>query len=210
MIPAWLRRPSGRLAITATLLALTLLVVSNVAATLFWTSAGGVGLLDLSGGANLLDPHTTIALPASGPERLLAIRDAYSSSATTAHAWLLCTVDLAFPAAIGLMGWSVVAWASHPLPGRRRRAFQVLGATVAICYPVADWTENILELALLAGHDSAATLVVAVTSIKMAVFGAVVIVMTAALVARFIRLCAAAPDDETAVPTRTEAVECPS
>jgi hypothetical protein len=188
MIHALMHRPTGRVAITATVLALTLLVVSNVAASLFWTAAGGVGLLDLSGGANLLDPHAAIALPASGPERLLAIRDAYTPAAAQVHAWLLCTLDLVFPAAIGLMGWSVVAWASHLLPRRPQRVLRALGATAGIFYPAADWTENVLELALLAGHDGAATSLVIVTPAKTAVFAAMLILMTAALVTRLVRL----------------------
>jgi len=183
---ALVRRPTGRLAAIVTTLTVILLVVSNVAASLYWRSAGGVGLLDLSGGMNLFDPHTAITLPASGPERLLAIRDAYSHSAAVAHVWLLCTLDLVFPAMVGLMGWSVVAWASRALPRRRALTLGVLGATVAILYPLTDWTENVLELALLAGHDRAATFLVTVTPLKTAVFAAVLILMTIALVARLL------------------------
>lgn len=147
------RNPDGRRSLAVLGAAVGLVVISNITATIFWHLAGGVGLLDLDGGANLLHPAAGPQLPAPGtPARILAILASYTPHDRLIHDLLLCTLDLVFPPLLGLTGWTTIAWASRAWPVRRRAGARLIGATLALAYLSADWAENVTELLLLAGH----------------------------------------------------------
>jgi hypothetical protein len=151
-VTAW-RNPDGRRALTVLGVTVGLAVISNITATIFWHLTGGVGLLDLDGGANLLQPAAAHPLPAAGtPTRVRAILAAYTPQARLIHAVLLCTLDLAFPLLIGLTGWTTIAWASRTWTGHWRTGVRLSGAALALTYSCVDWAENVTELLLLAGR----------------------------------------------------------
>ena len=188
MIWQTLKRPTGRVALWLTGVAVLLFVVSNVMATWFWHQAGGVGLLDTDGGANLFSASTAISLPPAGTaDRVLAIAHAYSSSMATTHIWLTCSLDLIFPLAVALMGWTVVAWAVRPLKSAPlRKGLSVIGAVLAVSYLVADWSENASEVLILTGADALASIKPYLSQGKMTIFGALAVVMFVSLACRLI------------------------
>jgi len=155
-----------------------LAVISNISATFFFHLTGGVGLLDLDGGANLLHPSAGRTLPPAGtPDRILAILTAYSSQARMVHSVLLCTLDLVFPPALALTGWTTIAWATKMWSPRWRTGAHLTGATLALAYLCADWAENVTELFLLAGHRGiAVTALPHLTATKLDVFALLAVV----------------------------------
>jgi hypothetical protein len=162
--------------------AVGLALVSNLVATLFWQRTGGVGLLDLDGGANLLHPEAGRPLPPAGTaERTLAIVTAYTGGARVAHAVLLCTLDLVFPLALAAAGWTTIARAAGSWSPRWRTAALVAGAGLALAYLGADWGENVTELLLLAGRRGAAvTTLPHLSALKLQVFAVMALAMLAA------------------------------
>jgi hypothetical protein len=151
-VSVW-KDPSGRRTLTVLGATIGLAVISNLTATIFWHLTGGVGLLDLDGGANLLHPGAARPLPAPGTaERIQAILAAYTPHTRLIHAALLGSLDLVFPPLIGLTGWTTIAWASRSWAGRRRITARLLGAALALGYLGTDWAENATELLLLTGH----------------------------------------------------------
>lgn len=184
----WLH-PSGRRAGSLALAWLALLVLSNVSATVFWHAAGGVGLLDLDGGANLFDPSALIPLPPPGTgARVTAILDHYPSGIATYHAALLLSLDLVFPPLSALAGWVAIGWARrawHPVVARI--AF-VLSGLLALLYLIADWTENVLELLLLAGARGALPEVLPIVrELKTGSFAALALLAVSAVVIELVR-----------------------
>jgi hypothetical protein len=151
-VTTW-RNPGGRRALTVLGATIGLAVISNITATIFWHLTGGIGLLDLDGGANLLHPAAARPLPAPGTaERIQAILAAYTPHTRLIHAALLCSLDLLFPPLIGLTGWTTIAWASRSWAGRWHTAARLLGVALALGYLCTDWAENATELLLLTGH----------------------------------------------------------
>lgn len=150
-------RPTGRTALRMVILSIGLLILSNVVATVFWHLDGGVGLLDLDGGANLAQPWAAIDLqPPGTPQRTLAILASYGPAARTAHAIILMTLDLAFPPTLALTGWIVAGWASRTWPAAARSAAMLVAGLASSAYLVLDLGENLTELILLAGRSGAA------------------------------------------------------
>lgn len=149
--------PSGRRALNVLGVTAILVVISNISATAFWHLNGGVGLLDLDGAANLLQPAVAHPVPAPGsPARIEAVLALYTPAARFVHVLLLCTLDLVFPPLLGFAGWTTIAWASRSMKTRWRTGARLLGAALAVAYPCADWSENMTELLLLSGYRGAA------------------------------------------------------
>ncbi len=173
---------------------LMLIVTSNIVATFFWRSTGGVGFLDMDGGENVLQPNTGPPFPAAGTEaRTQALLDAYSANARSLHMVATCTLDLIFPAAIAVMCWVTIVWACTRPDGDRPRWCLWVAGGLAIAYLVADWGENLIELYLLGGGRGAAVnLLHQVTSAKLGVFAAVAIAMAVFILARALRRWSAA------------------
>ena len=142
------RQPTRTLALLAVLVGLA--VVSNLAATAF-ASAFGVGLLDLDGGRNLLNPAAPTWLPEAGPERVAAIVSHYSASALRDHVAFTLTLDLLFPAVGVAFGWV----ASRNLAGvLNTRWLAFAGIGLASAYGLSELLENGTEVALLLRADS--------------------------------------------------------
>ena len=142
------RQPVRILALLAVFVGLA--VVSNLAAAAF-ASAFGVGLLDLDGGRNLLNPAAPTWLPEAGPERVTAIVSHYSASAVHDHVAFTLTLDIVFPAVAVAFGWV----ASRNLAGvidTRWLAFAGIG--LASAYGLSELLENGTEVALLLRADS--------------------------------------------------------
>jgi hypothetical protein len=182
---SWMH-PSGRHALWSVGIFAVLLVASNVSATLFWQFAGGVGLLDLDGGANLFQPEAALQLPPKAtPARVLAILAAYSANARLAHALALVSLDLLFPAAVAVMAWATIVWACGR-PGRDEPRWCRLAAGIlAVAYLVSDWGENVIELLILAGvRGGLAEALTIVSAAKMGVFATVAVAMGVAALVR--------------------------
>ena len=75
------------------------LVAVNVTGTIFYHSTGGFGLLDLNGGANLLDGR-----PAYTPAGAHALLAGYGPAGRTHHVVLILAADIVFPAILALFG----------------------------------------------------------------------------------------------------------
>ena len=84
---------------------LVLGVINNVAASLF-AKTFGIGLLDLNGGASLIEPAPPDGFPTNGSAQVAAILAAYSPNAAAAHVALMLTLDILFPAAAITFGWA--------------------------------------------------------------------------------------------------------
>ena len=142
------RQPARTLALLAVVVGLA--VVSNLAAAAF-ASAFGVGLLDLDGGRNLLNPAAPTWLPEAGPKRVAAIVSHYSASAVRDHVAFTLTLDVLFPAAGVVFGWV----ASRNLAGvLNTRWLAFAGIGLASAYGLSELLENGTEVALLLGADS--------------------------------------------------------
>jgi hypothetical protein len=137
------RQPVRTLAFLAVFVGLA--VVTNLAATAF-ASAFGVGLLDLDGGRNLLNPAAPTRLPEAGPERVAAIVSHYSASAVRDHVAFTLTLDIVFAAAGVAFGWV----ASRNLAGvLNTRWLAFAGIGLASAYGISELLENGTEVALL-------------------------------------------------------------
>lgn len=160
------------------------MVAINVAATVFYHSTGGLGLLDLGGGANLFDGR-----PAYTPAGAHALLAGYGPAGRTHHTVLLLTADLAFPAIVAWFGTLALRHAARlaGLPPAGRRWLVLL----PLAYLVSDYTENGLELVLLhrfptepAGLVNA---VGAVTGVKTAVAAALLGVIVVGYLLGYLR-----------------------
>jgi hypothetical protein len=137
------RQPVRTLALLAVFVGLA--VVSNLTATAF-ASAFGVGLLDLDGGRNLLNPAGPTWLPEAGPERVAAIVSHYSASAVRDHLAYTLTLDILFPAVGVAFGWVASRNLARVL-NTRWLAFAGIG--LASAYGLSELLENGTEVALL-------------------------------------------------------------
>lgn len=162
-------RTAGLLAASAALL----LLVSNLVATAFWTASGGLGLLDLDGGANLLQPDPAPAMPPGGTaDRVLALVAGYPPESVVIHTVLLLSLDVLTPLAIAATIATVPAWAARGLPRAPRLALTGLALTLAVVSVTADLGENVLELiALHSDPHRVAALLPPVAAVKTTVDG---------------------------------------
>lgn len=183
MLTGW-ARPSGRRVLAVLGVFVGLFVVSSIGATVFWSSTGGVGILDIDGGANLFQPDTARPFPPKGTGlRVLAILASYDAGARLAHIVMTCTLDLLLPLSIAALCWVGVVWAWG-----RARWVRVAAGTLAIAYLLVDWGENCLELYLLAGGRGAAVDVLPVVSqLKLVLFALVAAASIIGVVTRWLR-----------------------
>lgn len=183
MLTRW-ARPSGRRVLAVLGVFVGLFVVSSIGATAFWSSTGGVGILDIDGGANLFQPDTARPFPPKGTGlRVLAILASYDATARLAHVVMTCTLDLLLPLSIAALCWVGVVWAWG-----RARWVRVAAGTLAISYLLVDWGENCLELYLLAGGRGAAVDVLPVVSqLKLVLFALVAAAIIIGVVTRWLR-----------------------
>lgn len=187
MLTGW-ARPSGRRVLVVLGAFVGLLAASNVAGTIFWQSTGGVGILDIDGGANLFQPDTARPFPPKGTGlRVLAILGSYDLNARLAHGVMTCTLDLLLPLSIAALCWVGVVW-GWSSRGEAPGWVRVGAGLVAVAYLVSDWGENCLELYLLTGGRGAAIDVLPVVSqVKLGLFGLVGVGVIFALIARWLR-----------------------
>jgi hypothetical protein len=178
-----LLHPSGALVLATAAATLLQLLAANIMSTVFWHLAGGVGELDLDGGANLFHAATKIPLPPAGtPQRLIAIVHAYPASAVALHTWLTCSLDFVLPPTVALLAWVTLRWSANRVSGTPRTILTITGGVLAVAYLLADWTENVLELLLLTGVSATATAKPIATTIKTGTAGAIVIAISAGLI----------------------------
>ena len=130
---------------------LVLGVINNVAASLF-AKTFGIGLLDLNGGASLIEPAPPDGFPTNGSAQVAAIMAAYSPSAATAHVALTLTLDILFPAAAVTFGWA--ASRTLTVVFQWPRPVATVGVILSIGYGFGELMENGVELALLFGNRS--------------------------------------------------------
>lgn len=187
MLTGWVR-PSGRRVLAVLGAFCGLLALSNVVGTIFWHSTGGVGILDIDGGANLFQPDTGRQFPPKGTGlRVLAILGSYDANARLAHAVMTCTLDLLLPLSIAALCWVGVVW-GWSSRGRVSQWVRIVAGLLSIAYLVSDWGENCLELYLLGGGRGAAVDILPVTSqVKLVLFGVVAAAVVVAVVARRLR-----------------------
>ena len=170
-----LPRSAGTVAALTVGLFVALMAVSNIAASLFWDFTGGLGLLDLDGGRNIAQPEAGVELSAQGtPERISELLGLYSSEARGVHAAITLTLDLVFPLALALSGVAVTRWFAGRLI-RGRRAVLIAGAVIAWTYAAVDWSENLVELLLLAGASNALVVPLTVLTAVKLMLGPVVL-----------------------------------
>ncbi len=187
MLTGW-ARPSGRRVLAVLGAFVGLLVLSSVLATAFWWSTGGVGILDLDGGANLFQQDTRRPFPPKGTGlRVLAILSSYDATARLTHAVMTCTLDLLFPLSIAALCWVGVVWGWSGR-GDAPRGVRVGAGLLALVYLVSDWGENCLELYVLGGGRGAALGILPVVSqLKLGLFALVTLAVLVSVGARGVR-----------------------
>lgn len=155
------------------------LVVVNVSATVFYHSTGGFGLLDLNGGANLLDSR-----PAHTPAGAHALLTGYGPTGRSRHAVLILTADIIFPAVVAMFG-ALAARHAARLVGLAPviRRWLVL---LPLAYLLSDYTENALELALLYQFPTEPARLASLASAATAVKSALSTLMLAVIVVGYL------------------------
>ncbi|GAT71466.1 hypothetical protein PS9374_07157 [Planomonospora sphaerica] len=147
-----------------------LMTVMNVAATVFAASTGGVGLLDMAGGRNLLNPRPG----GYTPQEAYAMLAAYGPGGRRTHLLLLLCGDILFP--LVYVGFTAAALRLAALRRKAPAWLRAAGLVLPMAYLVADYGENAGIAALLLAYpsrlDGLAATVNTVTSAKT-VLGAV-------------------------------------
>ena len=106
----------------------------NIAATLFYHASGGYGILDLGGGANLLDDRGSYT-----PARAYMLI-AHYGEAGIHHYYGLLIADMFFPPTLGVFALLAIVWGIARIAPQRHWPY--LLALLPLAYTVADWTEN--------------------------------------------------------------------
>lgn len=129
------------------LIGLAIVVGMNLIATAFYTSQGGVGILDMRGGANVVDVR---AGPLT-PESAYAIIDAYGAEGIRYYLWIMVgdfVLPLAFAAFFTLA--TLLTVRNWPL-SRGVLWFLLLSPFL---YLTADYIENFTILSLLLAYPN--------------------------------------------------------
>lgn len=144
MLDALQRAATGTNVLCALTVFLLALLAMNMAATKFYETNGGYGLLDLGGGANLLRDGGSFT-----PAQAYAIISRYGASGIT-HYYALLIADIFFPLSLGLFALLSKAWALGRIEPQRPRRYLLL--LVPLAYTLCDWMENLGILTLLLNY----------------------------------------------------------
>ena len=126
---------------------LIMIVAVNLAATAFYHSTHGVGVLDTAGGANVLDNRSD----GYSPEMAYAMIAAYGEQGIRYHL-MLTAGDMVFPASLaGFFALAVTYFYSRLFASR-----QVLGLLLLfpLLYLAADYLENVCIVTMLVGFPT--------------------------------------------------------
>lgn len=127
-------RVRGRHVLIALQVFVIALLGMNLAATHFYHATGGYGILDLGGGANLLDDRGSYT-----PARAYSLIAHYGSAGIHYYYGLLIA-DCFFPPIFGVFALLSIVWALTRLAPQRRWPYILV--YVPLAYVLSDWTEN--------------------------------------------------------------------
>lgn len=138
------RLASGRNVVIALAIFVLALCAMNVAATLFYNVTSGYGLLDLGGGANLLDDRGSFT-----PAKAYMIMSLYGQAGMQRYYGML-VADIFFPITLGIFSLLSLFWALGRIALCRQWLY--LLALVPPAYTLTDWMENLGILTLLLNY----------------------------------------------------------
>lgn len=157
------RLASGRNVVIALAVFILALCAMNVAATLFYNTTGGYGLLDLGGGANLLDDRGSFT-----PAKAYMIISHYGQTGIHRYYGML-VADIFFPMTLGAFALLSLLWALKRIAPRRQWLY--LLALVPPAYTLADWMENLGILTLLLNYPEQLPQVATLTNLLRGIKG---------------------------------------
>jgi hypothetical protein len=142
------------------LLALLVFVIAligmNLAATHFYHITGGYGILDLGGGANLLDDRGSYT-----PARAYSLIAHYGSTGMHYY-YRLLIADCFFPPIFGVFTLLGIVWALTRLAPQPRWPYILV--YVPLAYVLSDWVENTGIVAMLLHYPHKLYTVASVTN----------------------------------------------
>ena len=151
------RCATGRNVGIALVIFVTFLCAMNIAATLFYKSTGGYGILDLGGGANLFAERGGYT-----PAEAYRLIKHYGESGIHRY-YALLVADTFFPPTLGTFAVLTIVWALTRLK-QKRSGFYAL-ALIPVAYTIADWSENIGIITLLTNYPHELLFVARATNI---------------------------------------------
>lgn len=149
-------RVNGRHVLIALLVFVTALIGMNLAATHFYHATGGYGILDLGGGANILDDQGSYT-----PVRAYALIAHYGAAGMHYYYGLLIA-DCFFPPIFGMFALLCIVWALTQLAPQRRWPYILV--CVPLAYVLSDWTENAGIVTMLLNYPRELNTVATVTN----------------------------------------------
>lgn len=149
-------RVRGRHVLIALSVFVIALIGMNLAATRFYYTTGGYGILDLGGGANLLDDQGSYT-----PVRAYTLI-AHYGVAGRHYYYCILLADCFFPPIFGVFALLGIVWALSQLAPQRHWAYALV--YVPLIYILSDWAENIGIMTMLLDYPHELYTVATVTN----------------------------------------------